>query len=154
MRRNRCGVAAALLAVGLCACGTKSSSAVFKSPERKIKVTAMDTYTYAPETITVKQGTIVHFTVKNKGKVRHEFVVGDRALQDLHEVQMQEMCAAMAANAICDMDMPDDAHGMDLRAGESKTFTWIAATPGEFEYACHEPGHYDHGMVGHLTVEA
>ena len=38
------------------------------------------------------------------------------------------------------------------RPGETKQLTWQFSNSGTVEYACHEPGHYQAGMRGQVTV--
>jgi uncharacterized cupredoxin-like copper-binding protein len=46
-------------------------------------------------------------------------------------------------------DLPDS---VTLQPGETKQLTWRFSDGGTFEYACHEPGHYEGGMRGQITV--
>jgi uncharacterized cupredoxin-like copper-binding protein len=49
--------------------------------------------------------------------------------------------------------MPHDLpNSVSLEPGETKELTWRFGHPGTLEYACHEPGHYQAGMRGRLTV--
>ena len=161
MERNSSGslvlVAAAFLAVtGVAACSGGSSNAggtVINTPNQSVRVVAEDTYRYSPSVLSVKEGTRILFKVTNDGHQEHEFIVGDSALQAAHEAQMQAMFVAMKGAGGA-MSMPDDAHGVELAPGQTKTVTWIADNPGTFQFGCHQPGHYAAGMMGTIKVTA
>jgi uncharacterized cupredoxin-like copper-binding protein len=112
--------------------------------DRTIEVTMSDDFTYDPDSIAVSAGDTVTFEVTNSGKIVHEFVLGDEALQHDHEEEMQEMEGEMM--------MEDEPNGIGVEPGDTKSLTFHFTEPAEIEYACHQPGHYDAGMSGPLTV--
>lgn len=108
---------------------------------RTITVSAVGSR-FVPQTINVKLGETVRFTIVNRDKVAHEFVIGDIAEQAEHDKEM----AAMPG-------MPmDDANGVMIAPGTTASLVWTFTRPGELQYACHLPGHYLGGMAGWLTV--
>jgi uncharacterized cupredoxin-like copper-binding protein len=109
---------------------------------RTVKLTTNDQLRFQPATLAVKAGETVAFTVTNSGKVAHEFVIGDQAFQNQHE---QEMAGQT-------MPMHDDADGIGLPAGETKTLTYTFRQPGTLYYGCHVSGHYQAGMRGTIAV--
>jgi len=109
---------------------------------RAVKVTANDQLRFQPATLSVKAGETVAFTVTSPGKVAHEFVIGDQAFQDEHEKEMAGQT----------MPMGDDASGVGLSAGATKTLTYTFRQPGALQFACHMAGHYKAGMKGTITV--
>lgn len=115
-----------------------------KKVDRTVRIKALDTMRYDKRELNVRVGETVRFTVTNAGKVRHEFVIGDAAEQHEHEQEMQGMPG---------MVMPDEANGISLAPGETKSIVWQFAGPGTVELACHEAGHYEAGMVSRVTVE-
>lgn len=112
--------------------------------DRTVRITALDTMRFVPATVQVRPGETVRFVVTNKGKLVHEFILGDRREQTEHEEEMQRMAG---------MTMPDEANGVTLRPGETKILTWTFGKRGVVEYACHQPGHYGAGMVGKIFVK-
>jgi uncharacterized cupredoxin-like copper-binding protein len=110
---------------------------------RNIVVDASDDLRFDPSSIEVEAGEVVTFVVRNAGKVDHEFVLGDKAYQDMHEAEMEGGADMM------DMDM---GNAVTVAPGETKKLTWSFEDPGEVLYGCHEPGHYDGGMVGSIEV--
>lgn len=108
-----------------------------------IRIKALDTMRYDNRALSVRAGETVRFTVTNAGKIRHEFVIGDAAEQHEHAKEMAHMPG---------MAMPDEANGISLAPGETKSIVWRFAGSGTVEFACHEPGHYEAGMVSRVIV--
>jgi uncharacterized cupredoxin-like copper-binding protein len=110
---------------------------------RTIEVSTRDTMAYEPAAIEVAAGEIVTFVVTNVGQSTHEFTIGDAAMQQEHASAMAHMPAGMAH------DLPNS---ITLEPGETKELTWQFGHAGQLEYGCHEPGHYDAGMHGQISV--
>jgi uncharacterized cupredoxin-like copper-binding protein len=109
---------------------------------RTISVEAFD-MAFDPETISVEPGEVVTFEVTNTGEAVHEFFLGDSAMQQEHAEEMADMDSDMAH---------DEPYSIRLEPGETKQLTWRFADSGDVEFACHEPGHYEAGMHGQITV--
>jgi uncharacterized cupredoxin-like copper-binding protein len=109
---------------------------------RTISVEAFD-MAFDPETISVEPGEVVTFEVTNTGEAVHEFFLGDSAMQQEHADEMADMDSDMAH---------DEPYSIRLQPGETKQLTWRFAETGEVEFACHEPGHYQAGMHGQISV--
>ena len=109
---------------------------------REVRVTMTDELRFEPDAMTVSAGETVRFIVYNTGASDHEFLIGDEAAQ-------AEFAAEMA-------DGHDDTHvgeaGIALGPGETGEFTYAFDELGELLIGCHEPGHYDGGMVARITV--
>ena len=115
--------------------------------DRTIAVTAMD-MSYKPTSIAVTRGETVRFVVTNKGKLRHEFVLGPKAEQIEHDKEMRDMSQAQMAQ-----DMKNDRNGIAIEPGQTKTITWTFTTDlDHMQYACHIPGHYQAGMFGTIHI--
>ncbi|MGH8378968.1 MAG: cupredoxin domain-containing protein [Gammaproteobacteria bacterium] len=111
-------------------------------PVRVIHIRALDTLRFEPAHIVVTRGETVKFAVTNVGKLVHEFVIGDAAVQAAHEKEMQ----AMQGKPM------HDVNGIALLPGQTKNLVWTFTRDGVTEYACHEPGHYAADMVGKITI--
>lgn len=94
--------------------------------------------------MTVATGEVVTFKVTNVGAIPHDFVLGDDHLQEEHEAEMAEMSG--------DMAMHDEPNAFVL-VGETKEMTWMMTEGGEILFGCHQPGHYQAGMKGTVTIE-
>ncbi|MDF2630507.1 MAG: hypothetical protein K0R39_4338 [Symbiobacteriaceae bacterium] len=90
--------------------------------EKRIEIIMVD-HKFEPANITVPQHTKVTFVLTNRGKYLHEFELGHYA------VELEEVFP-----------------------GETKEITVVTLDAGEFELACHYPGHYEVGMHGTLKV--
>lgn len=111
---------------------------------RNIKVDMSDNMRFTPETLTVKAGDTIRFVVSNNGKVRHEMVFGT-------EAQLKAHYAAMLKNP--EMEHADD-NQISLEPGKSGELIWTFTQAGTVNFACLQPGHYDAGMKGSVTVAA
>jgi uncharacterized cupredoxin-like copper-binding protein len=110
--------------------------------DRTVRVTALDALAFSPSHIAVAKGETIRFEVTNTGENRHEFIIGDADFQKEHE---QEMASG-------DMSMEHEDNTLVLDAGQTGTLAWTFTRAGEVLYGCHEPGHYDGGMVGTIQV--
>lgn len=112
--------------------------------DRTIDVDMSDDFSYDPDSIDVTAGETVAFRVHNSGEVVHELVIGDQAVQDEHEQEMQDMDGGMM--------MADEPNAVSVEPGETKTLAFRFTEAGELQYGCHQPGHYAAGMHAPLTV--
>ena len=131
------------IATGQASAGGVGAPADSDQASRTIAVATLDTMTFEPSSIEVAAGEAVTFVVTNSGQAVHEFTLGDAAMQEEHADAMAHMPDGMAH------DLPNS---VTLQPGETKRLTWRFAGSGTFEYACHEPGHYEAGMRGQITV--
>lgn len=111
--------------------------------QRVIAVATLDTMVFEPDAIQVSRGETVTFRVTNAGQAVHEFTVGDAAMQQEHADAMAHMPGGMPH------DLPNSIR---IEPGEAKELTWRFGDAAVLEYACHEPGHYEAGMRGRITV--
>lgn len=91
--------------------------------EVKVNITMTD-HKFEPSTITLDQHTKVTFVLNNRGLEMHEFELGHYAMK----VE-------------------------DILQGQTQELTLVLLDAGEFEFACHIPGHYEVGMFGRLIVK-
>jgi uncharacterized cupredoxin-like copper-binding protein len=146
-------VSVAAVAVVLVACSAPAASGPASpsapaSPSgggspRVIEVTMTDALRFEPDAFSISLGETVRFEVTNAGAIRHEFFIGHADAQASHEAKMVEM-GGMAH---------DEENGIGVDPGESKVLEHTFATAGSVLIGCHEPGHYDAGMVATVTVD-
>lgn len=108
---------------------------------REIQIEALDSLAFDPARLEVEKGEAVTFVVANGGKTIHEFTLGDEDFQRAHEEEMS-----------MDGMGGDEPYSVNLDPGETKQLTWVFDTAGEFLFGCHQPGHYEGGMIGAITV--
>ncbi len=110
---------------------------------RTVEVGMTDELTFEPDSITVAPGETVRFEVTNTGEIVHEFLIGDEAAQAEFEDEM---------SGSDEMDH-DTTAGVSVDPGQTETFDYtFGDTDGVVLAGCHEPGHYDGGMVATITV--
>lgn len=109
-----------------------------------IKVTALDTmrYKFSPQ-VELKEGEIVTFVVTNKGKITHEFSIGDAKEQKAHQQMMRKMPNMTH----------QDGNSITLKPGETKEITWKFKKGPNVVFACNIPGHFEAGMFLNASVE-
>ena len=107
----------------------------------EVAVTMTDAMRCEPAELTVKAGVPITFVVRNAGVIVHEFFVGSVAEQVDHATEM----------ATGGMGHGHD-NALSLAPGVTGSLTMTFATAGSLLVGCHEPGHYEAGMAGTLTV--
>lgn len=130
----------ALVLVGA-ACSPDNLPGSGNDEPRTIEVRTTDELRFEPADISVSAGETVRFEVTNDGQTVHEFLVGDEAAQDEFAVEMAEGGGHHETDA-----------GVTVEPGKTETFEYTFDTAGELLAGCHEPGHYEGGMVANISV--
>ena len=115
-----------------------------KAVTRTIEVKMSDQMRFTPALIEVREGQTVRLVHRNGGNQLHEFVLGTKK-------ELDEHAALMLKFPNMEHDEPYMAH---VAAGKRSEMVWTFNRPGEFEFACLIPGHYQAGMVGRIKVIA
>ena len=115
-----------------------------KKVTRTVRIDMSDQMRFNPAQLTIKQGEVVKFEVKNSGKVMHELVLG--TMKDL-----KDHAEIMRKHPGMEHDEPYMAH---VAPGKTQTIVWHFTKPGDFNYGCLVAGHFEAGMIGKLTVTA
>jgi uncharacterized cupredoxin-like copper-binding protein len=109
---------------------------------RTVTVDMSDAMRFTPSSITVKQGETVRLIVKNSGAVKHELVLGtEKELKEHNEVMKKNPEMEHA-----------DANMVTVAPGKTGEVIWQFTKAGKVNFACLQPGHYDAGMKGTVTV--
>ena len=142
MVRTRLTFFALPLVLLMAACSGTDGAGEDDTDARTIAVSMTDELRFDPDEILVTPGETVRFEITNDGQAVHEFLIGDESAQD-------EFAEEMAANG---MDHDSDA-GVSVEPGQTEPFEYTFAEAGTGLLAgCHEPGHYDAGMIATFTV--
>lgn len=128
------------IAVILSACA--SGGGASRPEPRTIQVEMTDELRFTPAEFTVKAGETVRVEVANRGQIIHEFLIGDEAAQETFEMEMAERDG---------MPHHTDA-GVSVEPGGTEAVEYTFDEPGQLLAGCHEPGHYDGGMVATIVV--
>ena len=110
---------------------------------RTIRLEMADTMRFTPAHIVVKRGETVRLVATNRGAVLHELVLGTPDELRRHAEMMRKSPGMKH----------DEAHMVHVRPGKTGQIVWQFTEPGEFQFACLIPGHFEAGMVGRVTVE-
>lgn len=109
---------------------------------RTVEVDMTDNMRFNPASIRVKQGETIRFKVKNSGQLKHEFVLGtDKELKEHYQVMLKHP----------EMEH-EEPNMITLAAGKTGEVVWHFTKAGKVDFACLQPGHYDAGMKGAVTV--
>ena len=111
---------------------------------RTVAVDMTDDMRFTPASVAAIQGEIIRFKVKNSGKVKHEFVLGTKK-------ELKGHYDAMMKNP--EMEHADP-NMITLAPGRTGDVIWQFTQSGKVDFACLQPGHYDAGMKGQVTVAA
>jgi uncharacterized cupredoxin-like copper-binding protein len=98
---------------------------------------------FEPAVITVRKGEQTRFVLENSGTESHEFMLATVAESRKHAELMKKFP---------DMEH-DDQNGKRVVVSETRELFWRFTKPGEFEFACLIPGHYEAGMHGKIIVK-
>jgi uncharacterized cupredoxin-like copper-binding protein len=115
-----------------------------KAVRRTIAITMSDNMRFTPASIEVNQGDTVRLTLTNTGQVMHELVIGTQK-------ELAEHAALMKRFPNMEHEEPYMAHVPPGKTGE---IVWTFNRPGDFDFACLLPGHFEAGMVGKIRVKA
>ena len=111
---------------------------------RTVTVDMTDAMRFTPASISAKQGETIRFTVKNAGKVKHEFVLGtEKELKEHYELMKK----------FPEMEH-SDPNMVTVAPGKTGEVVWQFTKAGKIDFACLQPGHYDAGMKGAVNVAA
>ena len=109
---------------------------------RTVAVDMNDAMRFTPSSISVKQGETIRLAVKNSGKLKHELVLGTEKELKEHYEQMKKFP---------EMEH-DDPNMVSLAPGKTGEIIWQFTKAGTVDFACLQPGHYEAGMKGAVTV--
>jgi uncharacterized cupredoxin-like copper-binding protein len=113
-----------------------------KNVKRTIELKMTDDMRFTPNVIEVRQGDVVRIVARNSGRMFHEIVIGTSTVLEEHAALMEKF-------PNMEHDEPYMSH---VKAGTAGEIIWNFNRPGEFDFACLMPGHYQAGMVGKIKV--
>jgi uncharacterized cupredoxin-like copper-binding protein len=109
---------------------------------RTISVDMTDDMRFSTPVIAVQQGETIRFKARNSGQVKHEMVLGTPQELKEHYAMMLKMPGMEHA----------DANMVGVAPGKTGEVIWHFTQAGKVDFACLQPGHYDAGMKGMVTV--
>jgi len=114
-----------------------------KKVSRTIQVLMSDDMKFTPANINVKRGETIRFVVSNAGRIKHEMIIGSTAELKQHAELMRKMPGMEHA----------DSNQVTLDPGKSAELVWQFTEPGTVDFACLQPGHFEAGMMGTVSVK-
>lgn len=117
---------------------------------------------FMPMSLTLKAGQKVTIKLSNTGKVVHEFQAyakpqtlpkdeaGWDAYMKKNTIWLASKDTALSING---KPVKGSFFEVELKPGEKASLSFTPTKAGNFEMACHKPGHYEGGMKGPLTVK-
>ena len=125
-------LAAVLLAVGLAGCSGEGR-------ERTVTLTVHHSRFDVAE-LDVRPGETVRFVLRNTDPIPHELIIGDQAVQDVHEAGTEAHHA----------ERPGE---VSVAPGKTAVTTYRFGPAGtRLLFGCHLPGHWVYGMKGTIRI--
>jgi uncharacterized cupredoxin-like copper-binding protein len=115
------------------ACSGGSGSAGGSAAGGSTVAVTANNYKFQTNTTTFPSGQPIKFDVRNTDTVAHEFLIMPKGEKD-----PAKKLAGVLEN--------------DLQASKSASVSFTFPAKGDYEIACHIPGHYEAGMVLPITV--
>lgn len=109
---------------------------------RTVKIDMSDDMRYAPAQVKVRRGDTVRFVVVNHDKLKHEIVLGNIKTLKEHDALMRKFP---------EMEHADPGQ-LAVEAGKTGEMIWRFPKAGTLDFACLQPGHFEAGMRGRITV--
>lgn len=112
--------------------------------DRTVTIIMSDDFRFTPSQFTVEHGETVRLLVENKGRLTHEITLGTQA-ELLEHLELMKKFPSMEH---------DEPNSITLQPGEKGEIVWRFTQPGEVDFGCLIPGHYEAGMKGAIQVGA
>ena len=130
------GLRVALAALALAVAGGSAASGA--SGVRTVELTIHHSR-FSTAALRFVSGTTVRFVVRNTDPIDHELIVGDEAVQVIHEHGTETHHGARPGE-------------VSVPAGTTASTTYVFSAPGPLLFGCHLPGHWSYGMHGSIVV--
>jgi uncharacterized cupredoxin-like copper-binding protein len=109
---------------------------------RTVAIDMSDSMRFTPAVITARKGETIRFALSNSGKVRHEMVLGSSTELKEHAALMRKFPEMQHS----------DPNRLTVDPGKTGALVWQFTRAGTFDFACLQPGHFEAGMRGKITV--
>jgi uncharacterized cupredoxin-like copper-binding protein len=114
-----------------------------KKVSRAVQVVMSDDMKFTPAKINIRRGETIRFVVTNAGQIKHEMIIGSMAELKEHAEMMRTMPGMEHA----------EPNQVTLEPGKSGELIWRFTKAGTFDFACLQPGHFEAGMMGKVSVK-
>jgi uncharacterized cupredoxin-like copper-binding protein len=139
VRHARVVAGICLLLAGVTGASAAIAASGGEPTPRTVEVT-MRLSRFEPPTIEVRPGETVRFVIRNEDPIDHEFIIGDRTVQRIHEQGTEA-------------HHPPRPGELSVPAGRTREtrFTFPPAS-GSLILGCHVPAHYAYGMRADIRI--
>jgi uncharacterized cupredoxin-like copper-binding protein len=134
LSRYRVPLALAFAGLALLALAVKAFAGT-----RPVQDVAIEYSRFEPEHLRFEAGQAVTFVITNRDPIDHEFILGNRQVQDRHELGTEPHHDRIPTE-------------VSVPAGETIRTTVSFDEPGSLIIGCHLPGHWAYGMRAAVTV--
>ncbi len=143
----------------LCLAAALSTSAFAATQTINLQMKEMS---FTPMNISLKAGQPVQFNISNTGKAVHEFQAyvtpktapKDEAGWDAYMTKNTLWLGSKDVKLTVDGKVVKGPFiEVQLNSGQKGVLTFTPSKAGNFDIACHKPGHYESGMKGKLQVK-
>jgi uncharacterized cupredoxin-like copper-binding protein len=114
-----------------------------REASRHLRIAMSDRMRFTPDRLRVRLGETLRLTVRNRGRLMHELVIGTREELERHAELMKRHPGMEHA----------EPYMVHVAPGRQAELTWHFNRPGRFIYGCLVAGHWDAGMLGQIQVE-
>ena len=121
------------------------NSAEAKTAREVVINVPFNSFKFDPSEVKVKKGEVIKFVIKNHTKIKHEFVLGDRARLDYLKEEIAE-------GEEEEEEGPSQTE-VEVKPGKIGVIYWQFLDKGEFLMICLIPTHEEHGMRGKIIVK-
>jgi uncharacterized cupredoxin-like copper-binding protein len=137
---RRVGLLAMCLALVVtgAACGARAEAAALGPGEVTVELDLRYSR-FRPAELTIHDGTLVRFVVRNRDPIRHELIVGPPEVHARHRNGTEAV-------------HPPVPGEVTVEPGTTAETTFHVHGAGDMEFACHLPGHYQYGMRGTIHL--
>jgi uncharacterized cupredoxin-like copper-binding protein len=110
---------------------------------RTVEIAMSDEMRFTPASITARKGETIRFVVNNPGKLKHEMVLGSIRELKKHAALMLKYPEMEHA----------DPNQISVDPGKTGELIWQFTHAGTVDFACLQPGHFEAGRRGKITVK-
>jgi uncharacterized cupredoxin-like copper-binding protein len=134
-----------LAATAVTACAGEPDSVTARA-DRTVVITMRDNH-FEPDDVDVDVDETIAFRFVNRGKNRHDAFFGDADAQAAHEEEMRAN-----DDGGHDAHMSEGTGAAIVEPGKSATIVRTFDRGPNVLIGCHEPGHYEDGMIATINV--
>jgi uncharacterized cupredoxin-like copper-binding protein len=126
--------------LGLAVAGAMALSGCSGGPSARTVELTVHHSQFSPGELRVRPGETVRFVVRNTDPIPHELIIGDFAVQDVHEAGTESHHG----------ERPGE---VSVAPGATAVTTYQFGREGDqVVFGCHLPGHWAYGMRGTILV--